>query len=538
MKYAQHFSTKQTPQTEKAHKKQVKNNAGGFVFELDKWGKLERFLILGTEGGSYYTSERQLTRDNCNSLLSCLEENGVKTVNTIVQISESGRAAKNDAAIFALAIASADPEYKTRKAALSSIPKVCRTATHLFQYMESVKNFRGTGSGFRRHAAKWYEEKSLKDLQYQLVKYRSRNNWTHKDVLKLIHLKPSEIRNPVYRFVSGLDTNERTVYKNHKEWIYPPTESFSDYLLAFDELQKTDNKKRVVELINQYKFTHEMLPSNWKNDPKIWTALLPDMPVRALVRNLNKLTNLNVINSLSDELKFVTEKITNEKVLKNARMHPIDMLYAMKTYGSGRGFKGSLTWKPLPQVVDALNDAFYLTFNTIEPSNKSIMLCLDVSGSMDYSCSGMKNLSCREASAAMAMATARVEKNYAIMAFGHRFAEVKISPRQRLDDVIRQISHLPFMGTDCALPMVYAKDNQLKVDCFQVYTDCETWYGRIHPHQALNEYRQKSGRHAKSVVVGMVANEFSIANPDDGGMMDVVGFDTQAPAVMADFVRG
>ena len=42
---------------------------------------------------------------------------------------------------------------------------------------------------------------------------------------------------------------------------------------------------------------------------------------------------------------------------------------------------------------------------------------------------------------------------------------------------------------------------------------------------------------AKLVVVGMVSNGFSIADPSDGGMMDVVGFDASAPALIADFAK-
>jgi 60 kDa SS-A/Ro ribonucleoprotein len=33
----------------------------------------------------------------------------------------------------------------------------------------------------------------------------------------------------------------------------------------------------------------------------------------------------------------------------------------------------------------------------------------------------------------------------------------------------------------------------------------------------------------------MVANEFSIARPDDAGQLDVVGFDTATPQVLSDF---
>ena len=34
------------------------NNAGGVTFVLDKWAQFDRFLIMGTEGGNYYTSQK------------------------------------------------------------------------------------------------------------------------------------------------------------------------------------------------------------------------------------------------------------------------------------------------------------------------------------------------------------------------------------------------------------------------------------------------------------------------------------------------
>ena len=42
---------------------------------------------------------------------------------------------------------------------------------------------------------------------------------------------------------------------------------------------------------------------------------------------------------------------------------------------------------------------------------------------------------------------------------------------------------------------------------------------------------------AKLVVVGMVSNGFSIADPSDSGMLDVVGFDTNVPTIVSDFVK-
>ncbi len=103
---------------------------------------------------------------------------------------------------------------------------------------------------------------------------------------------------------------------------------------------------------------------------------------------------------------------------------------------------------------------------------------------------------------------------------------------------MKAVSDLPFGGTDCALPMLYAQAKGREVDTFVVYTDSETWAGDVHPVQALRDYRRASGIAARLVVVGMVSNGFSIADPADAGMLDVVGFDTATPQLVSDFARG
>jgi 60 kDa SS-A/Ro ribonucleoprotein len=53
----------------------------------------------------------------------------------------------------------------------------------------------------------------------------------------------------------------------------------------------------------------------------------------------------------------------------------------------------------------------------------------------------------------------------------------------------------------------------------------------------LRQYRDKTGIKAKLVVMAMTASPFTIADPSDAGMLDVVGFDTTVPAVVSDFAR-
>lgn len=93
-------------------------------------------------------------------------------------------------------------------------------------------------------------------------------------------------------------------------------------------------------------------------------------------------------------------------------------------------------------------------------------------------------------------------------------------------------------GTDCAQPMLYAKQKKLPVDVFIVYTDCETWTGKIHPSQALTQYRKAMGIDARLIVCAMTANEFTLADPNDAGMLDMAGFDSAAPEIIRTFALG
>jgi 60 kDa SS-A/Ro ribonucleoprotein len=267
-----------------------------------------------------------------------------------------------------------------------------------------------------------------------------------------------------------------------------------------------------------------------------------------MIRNLATMTRVGLLTSSSAATKKVLAEISNVERIRKARVHPIQILMAARTYGAGHGMRSDATWAPVGKITDALDAAFYTAFENIEGSGKRFLLALDVSGSMEGGAvAGIPGFTPRDASAAMALVTAKSEENYDIVGFTgggytrdqelRNLTPLNITPGQRLDDAIRVVSNLPFGGTDCALPMLYASKKKMEVDTFVVYTDSETWAGRIHPTQALKQYRKETGIPAKLIVVGMVANDFSIADPKDAGMLDVVGFDTATPSVISDFSK-
>ena len=522
---------------------QVPNSAGGFAWAVDGWTRLDRFLVLGSEGGTFYVGERELTLENAAAAAECLAEDGPRTVARVVEVSTSGRAPKNDPALFVLAMAAGRGDQATRRAALEALPQVARTGTHLFHWLRYVRAFRGWGRWVRRAVGAWYTARPARELAYQLLKYPSRDGWSHRDALRLAHPRPATGEQALlFRRTVSRQTGEVPAELETSETVR--------LLRAAEELHAGGvAPARAAELVREHRLTREMLPTELLREAVVWEALLEGMPLTALIRNLGVMSGVGLLAPMSEAARTVAARLSDREALRRARVHPVAVLAALKTYAQGRGMRGKGSWTPVPQVVDALDAAFYLAFAAVEPSRKRTLLALDVSGSMDARILGMEYLTCREGAAAMALVTAAVEPEHRFVAFtsgsypsmhagyGSGLTPLAVSPRQRLDDVVRSVSNLPFGGTDCALPMLEATKGRWKVDTFVVYTDSETWAGQVHPAQALREYRERTGIPAKLVVVGMASNGFSIADPEDGGMLDVVGFDASAPRMIGDFAR-
>jgi 60 kDa SS-A/Ro ribonucleoprotein len=510
----------------------VANDAGGYVYALDDWARLDRFLILGTEGGTFYASELRLTRDSATAVARCIAADGVRAVARIVEISVSGRAPKQEPVLFALALATAASDPATRAAALAAIPKVARTGAQLQRLVGYIDGLRGWGRGLRRAIARWYVDQPLGELELQALKYKARGEkgerWSHRDLLRLAHpLAPAE------------DTARRALF----ERIVRPDGSdalpaeLARYAAA-ERLSRTGDADEAVWLILEHRLPREVVPTALLSEAKVWEALLADMPVTALLRSLGKLSQVGLLVPGSDAERQVVARLAALRLQKHRRVHPLQVLTALAVYRTGQGLLGKLQWLPAPSVVDALDRAFYGTFDSVQATGKRLLIGLDVSGSMSGGRVAGSPLTPREAATAMALVTLATEPAAQVVAFCDTLVPLALSPRQRLDDAVKATSALPFGRTDCAQPMLYALANRLEVDAFVIYTDNETWAGAVHPTAALRQYRQESGIAARLVVVGLTSTGFTIADPADAGMLDVVGFDAAAPALIGDFVAG
>jgi 60 kDa SS-A/Ro ribonucleoprotein len=344
-------------------------------------------------------------------------------------------------------------------------------------------------------------------------------------------------------------------------------------LVARDALHAEASAEKAVESIGRVNLPREAIPTELLNSIEVWDALLTagnGMPMTAMIRSLAKMTSVGLLTSdpSNAATRHVVARLTDGEAIRRARVHPISLLAALKTYEQGHGEKGKLIWAPVKRIVTALDEAFYLAFKNVTPSGRRIRVAVDVSGSMTMgTVNGMPFLTARDAAAAMALVLLATEPNAEVIGFSDRIVPLKLRPSMRLDEVLRIMSEAPFGWTFCSLPISDALEGGMVFDAFVSLTDSETADGRAIPAQyltngqlphynanrqlighsdlprntpaeVLRAYRERTGLPVRHVVAAMVANAITINDPADPLALDIAGFDTATPGVISEFVAG
>jgi 60 kDa SS-A/Ro ribonucleoprotein len=309
---------------------------------------------------------------------------------------------------------------------------------------------------------------------------------------------------------------------------------------------------KAIKLVRDHGLVREQIPTHLLNSSDIWTELLKSkgangkgMPLEALTRNLGKLSSLP--NFMGQEnTNTICTRLSSKEDIQRSRIHPFKVLVASRVYGMGKALKGALSWTVSSRVRDQLTGTFLGSFKNVTPTGKRYMAALDVSGSMSAMCMGSPAISCREASAALALMLYETEQHVYVRGF--TAAQVPGAGFYNFDPYVRHgmtleqfitATNSPFGPTDCSLPMLRAIQENLDIDAFIVMTDSETYAGSIHPQVALENYRKHANKpNAKLIVVGMTANCLTIADPNDRNTLNLAGFDASMPEIIAMFVRG
>lgn len=522
----------------------TRNNAGGFTFAKDLWTKLEDFIVLGTEGGTYYLGEDRLTSLNVSVVTQAIKTDGVRAVELATEISTARppRAFKNKPAIFVLAAALAQGDLETRRAVRARMYQVARTTDHLSAFWGYYKALSGKRIGriARGTLAGWFLNGTTDQVAFKALKARQRKtpqgeNLALLDVLRIAHPQADTCeREALFGWLAGNVSDAQA-----REQI----PAIDDYLTA----QAVKSPREAVNVVRVRGVPWEYLPSEVLGSPQVWDALIDTIGITALIRNLARMTQIGTLKPLGSATDKVVQRLCNAGELARGRVHPMDLFLALRVYNSGQAQPSPKapvrTWTPLPVISDALEESYELAFGNVRPTGKRLLAAVDSSGSMSSTWGGTLSYggsplgSPYEIGCAMAAMLARIEPNVHVIDVDTSVHASKVTRRINLREIA---SWRPSGGgTNLSLPFEYAQRERLEVDGFIVFTDNETWAGNYyHPSEALESYRRRINPAARAVVASMTAAGHTIADPKDEGVLQMAGMDASLPKVATGFVRG
>lgn len=473
---------------------------------------LERFLLMGSVGPTYKANDKfaDYSAQDQTAVKTIFEVCPEQAIDVLTKVIVGRKAPRKPPVLLAIAAALTVDSLKARAEDLAKAS--VHIATDQFVLTKFILGYgRGKGRSFKRQANILYSRLDTPEhnrgrelLALNMVKYRSRADWSHRDLLRVSHYKPSKENNDLFRWVVGKGPAAHPLIQGYEHASSVTTEA------------------QALDVLRQYPaLPFEAFPTEVLKSHDLWEALLPNLGNSAIIRNLGRLSSLGV--NLHPYEGDILEAAKN--------LHPVASLSAWRVYTKGRGEKGSLTWPVDKRVGEVLEQGFVQSFGQLKRSEAKVCFGLDVSGSMDTNSSTVAGLNCREVAAAMAM-VAMKQQPYMVFGFGSTLTPLEIRDTWSLSQVIDYMKGIRFGSTDCSLPMRHCTANGFSdVDLFAIYTDNET-NQRIKPSEALNTYRNNFNPNAKLATVALQGGAFSIADPSDPGQVDFIGFDPSVPSVM------
>jgi len=568
-----------------------------FVYKLSLKDYMLRLLILGSPENKYDPRKKGLSTENAEYIKTQIEKgHGEEICNIVRDVYKANRAPKQDATMMVIGLLCRAKDVTIRKMGLQLLENF-KTISHLYSWKKchaSIESHatgqksKGFGRAVKRQINDWILSYSGKpeDLAYQITKYMAREGWSFKNMLQCTHVKTGTGDNRVFEEKEGVKTkSKRKVNKNTS----PPTEL--DLVLryavnGFEEMDKlatpsllatkvyqyladihiamrmtSQEKERLIDIIYTHKLTREQIPTWGLSDKEVLDALLMNrkktrvsMPLTALLRNLGNLSSHGVFDDQMTT-QLVTKHLVHPDTIKFSKIHPVSVLTAWFTYRNGTGNRGHNSWMIDPDIVQTLEEMFYLSFKNVEPTGKRICFLIDCSGSMG--CQSLcEGVTCAESAALLSMIFARSETTggsspdhsfYLFTSKGRHGYGSGCSGLTDVSDIIdadadfnkvlKSCQRSDWGMTDISMGILEALKYKRKYDAFVVITDCDVNSG-IKPSEAMKQYRDGMKMpNTKLAVVATQGADYTIADPKDPLMMDMVGFDSHGPKILQDFIR-
>lgn len=480
------------------------NQASAPAYAFSAKHQLAQYAATGCLNATYYASaEAQLS----TVMQLCQEIEPRFIAQTAVYCRERGYMKDMPALLTTVLAAKSANELTPAFQRVINNGKMLRNFVQILR--SGVTGRKSLGTRPKKLVQIWLNRASEKELLAASIG----NNPSLADVVKMVHPKPKEAwREAFFAWLIG---------KNFQVEALPPI------LKAF-EAYKADRSQPLPDV------PFQMLTALELND-KDWAKIAMQSGWQMVRMNLNTFARHQVF-AIPGMTQAIANKLRDAQAIAKAKVFPYQLMSAFTAAD-----------EEVPsQVTDALQDAMEIALANVPEIAGKIVVCPDVSGSMQSSVTGYKGsatskVRCIDVAALVAAAIVRKNPDAMVLPFEQKVVDCKLNSRDSVMSNAAKLASIGGGGTTCSAPLARLNDKKESADLVIYISDNESWidsrrHGATATMHEWNRFKQRN-HHAKLVCIDIVPYATTQAC-ESADILNVGGFSDEVFKIIAAFAAG
>ncbi|MES2477129.1 MAG: RNA-binding protein [Verrucomicrobiota bacterium] len=372
-----------------------------------------------------------------------------------------------------------------------------------------VTGRKSLGSAPKRLVRQWLERAT----ERQLVQATIGNDPSLADVVKMVHPRPADAtRQAFYAWLIG------------KPW---DAAALPEPLRVF-EAWKISREGEVPDVPFQMLTAQDL-------GEKEWSAIASNASWQTTRMNLNTFARHGVFRDAA-LVKRLAARLADPDQVRRARVFPYQLLVAFMNAG-----------KEVPvELQNALQDAMETAIGNVPAITGKVVICPDVSGSMQSPVTGFRQgasskVRCIDAAALIAAAFLRKNRDARVLPFEVKVVDIKLNPRDSVMTNATALAKIGGGGTNCSAPLARLNQEKSTPDLVVFVSDNESWADpKANRGTAMMvEWEKLKARNPKArlVCIDITPNTTTQA-PDRKDILNVGGFSDSVFDLIASFAAG
>jgi 60 kDa SS-A/Ro ribonucleoprotein len=481
------------------------NEAGGKAFAFTPKHALAQYAVTGCLNGTFYaTAETQLQR-----VLELASAVGPEFAAKVAVYSREQGHMKDMPALLCAALSVLDAEQLK-----AVFPRVCDDGKMVRNFVQILRSGavgrKSLGTVPKKLVQRWLETRT----DEQLFRATVGQSPSLADVVKMVHPRPTSAqRAAFYGWLLG---------RQHDAAALP------ECVKGFESFKRGETKA-----VPDVPF--QMLTALPLGEAE-WTAIARRAPWQMTRMNLNTFARHGVFND-RQVTGLVAQRLREPANVRKARVFPYQLMVAFTQVDAA-----------VPaEVREALQDAMEVALENVPAIAGRVVVCPDVSGSMQSPVTGHRKGSttavrCLDVAALVAAALVRKNRDAEVLPFSDDVVHVRLNARDSVMTNAKVLAALPSGGTNCSAPLRQLNQRKALADLVVLVSDNMSWVdanGGGRSTATMAEWATFRRRNPQARLVCLDLQPYSTTQAQERqDILNVGGFSDTVFEILATFAKG